>query len=73
MARKTAAFFLSAFFLLGTWKGYVALWVDDTPIPRKVFPYCVSSLPQKDQQALKQGIRAETPEILTKRLEDFLS
>ncbi len=73
MIRKAAILFLSAFFLLGTWKGYVALWVDNTPNPQKVFPYPVSSLPQTDQQALKQGIEAETPEILAQRLEDFLS
>lgn len=73
MIQKTFAFLFFASFLLGTWKGYVALWVDDTPIPQKVFPFCVSSLPLKDQMELKQGIAAETPDILTERLEDFLS
>jgi len=60
-------------FILGSKNGYVALWKGDDPEPVKVFPYPVSALPLKDQQALKSGIRLETMEDLYALLQDYLS
>lgn len=60
-------------FLLGIHDGRVALWKDDDPQPLQVFPYQASLLPEADQQALRRGIHAETPQELAGLLEDYLS
>lgn len=63
---------LSAF-LLGSHKGYLALWKEDDPEPYQIFPVKISSLPEADQQALEQGIPARSDLELAQLLEDFLS
>ena len=60
-------------FLLGNYKGYLALWKEDCPEPFQVFPLQVASLPQADQTALENGIRARSETELSSLLEDFLS
>lgn len=60
-------------FILGSHNGYIALWRDGNPEPAEVFPYCVASLPEADQNALKQGIEIENEESLLRLLEDYLS
>ena len=59
--------------LLGSYKGYIALWTDKNKEPVKVFPYSVQSLPQEDQKRLNKGIEISTPEQLYNLLEDYLS
>ena len=60
-------------FLLGTHKGYLALWKDDRPEPFQIFPVKVASLPEADQAALETGIVARSEVELSSLLEDFLS
>ena len=60
-------------FLLGCYKGYLALWTGSQPEPTQVFPYPVSALPPADQEALKKGIYAEDQLDLARLLEDYLS
>lgn len=60
-------------FLMGVYNGHIALWADEDPEPRQVFPYAVASLPEADQAALEKGIPIESQEQLCKYLEDFLS
>ena len=60
-------------FLLGVQKGYVALWEDGKSDPIRVFPYAVSNLPLKDQQALEAGIHLNSKLELIKLIEDYLS
>lgn len=60
-------------FMLGSYKGYLALWADGNPEPRQIYPCPVSSLPQADQQALEKGIYIGTNSELARRLEDYLS
>jgi len=60
-------------FLLGNYKGYIALWSGTDPEPMVVFPYRTDSLPPADQAALENGIPLENREQLTHLLEDFLS
>lgn len=60
-------------FLLGSHKGYLALWKEDRPEPFQIFPVKVSSLPQADQEALEKGIPARSELELSSLLEDFLS
>lgn len=76
MKRKTPnklATLLVLTFLLGTYKGYLALWADGDPEPKQIFPCPVSSLPKADQDALEKGIYIGTNDELSRRLEDFLS
>lgn len=60
-------------FLLGSYKGYIALWVDEDKDPVRVFPYKVSSLPQADRKLLEQGIHIGSESELGRLLEDYLS
>lgn len=67
----TALLLLS--FVLGSYKGYVALFNKGAEEPRQIYPYQVSTLPPADQQALEEGIVVRTEEQLNKLLEDYLS
>ena len=60
-------------FLMGVQNGLVALWKDGNPEPIRVFPYQVSNLPLKDQQALEDGIHLKNKLELIKLIEDYLS
>ena len=60
-------------FILGCHQGYIALWTDGAVQPETVYPYPVSCFPPEDQEALRNGIRAETAQELTRLLEDYLS
>ena len=72
---KYVSIYLALFltFLLGDYGGFIALWIPPDPEPVKVFPYSLSSLPARDQQRLKEGIRLESREQLLSLLEDYLS
>ena len=68
--------FLSAlvlYLLLGSWKGYVALFEKGSEEPRQIFPCPVSALPEPDQLALEQRIPIRNDRDLQKILEDYLS
>jgi len=71
--KKYMALLLLAGFILGSHKGYIALWRSGETMPAQVFPYPVSSLPLCDQEALNRGIRIEGGTELAQLLEDFLS
>ena len=60
-------------FLLGSYKGYLALWEDEDPEPRQIYPLPLASLPQADQDALEQGIHVRNQKALNRLLEDYLS
>ena len=70
---RTCAVFLAAGFLLGSFRGFVALWQDDSPEPIQIFPCPVSNLPEADQNALLAGIPARSRMELDRLLEDYLS
>ena len=61
------------YLLLGSWKGYVALFENGQQEPRQIFPCPVSALPEADQQALEQKIPVRNDRDLQKILEDYLS
>ena len=74
MKRLAYLYSILAFgFLLGVYKGRIALWKGDDPQPVKVFPYYAAMLPKKDQQALEQGIFISDESYLHDLLEDYLS
>ena len=60
-------------FLLGNYKGYLALWKEDSPEPFQIFPLQIAFLPKQDQDALERGIPARSETELSSLLEDFLS
>ena len=65
---------IAAVFILGSYRGKVALWEGDPAgAPIEVFPISLELLPQEDQAALQRGISAENRESLTRLLEDYLS
>jgi hypothetical protein len=58
---------------LGSFRGFLALFQDDRPEPRQIYPLKISSLPPADQQALERGIPVRSEKQLQHLLEDFLS
>ena len=60
-------------YLLGVYRGQIALWKDPDPTPIRIFPYSVSMFPQEDRTTLEKGIRGETITELIQHLEDYLS
>lgn len=73
MRRKWMARLMALYVVLGTWKGYVALFDQGQSEPRQIFPYTVTSLPQEDQKALESGIIVRNDRDLQQLLEDYLS
>ena len=64
---------LALYLLLGSWKGYVALFEKGQEEPRQIFPCPVSALPDADRAALEQKIPVRNQRDLQQILEDYLS
>lgn len=64
---------LLLYLVLGTWKGYVALFEGGKPEPRQIFATAVSSLPEADQETLEKGIVVRNDRALQALLDDYLS
>jgi len=64
---------LALYLLLGSWKGYVALFENGKEEPRQIFPCPVDSLPETDQQRLQEKIPIRNERDLQQALEDYLS
>ena len=64
---------LALYLMLGSWKGYVALFEKDKEEPRQIFPCPVSTLPEADQKALEEKIPVRNQRQLQQILEDYLS
>ena len=64
---------LALYVILGSWKGYVAIFEKGHAEPRQIFPTAVDSLPPVDQAALEQGIIVRNQRDLNQLLEDYLS
>ena len=74
MLWKRSILFLAALYLLlGSWKGYVALFENGSEEPRQIFPCPVDTLPEADQKSLQEKIPIRNPRDLQKALEDYLS
>ena len=71
--KNALAVCLAAMYLLGSHKGYLALWKEDRPEPFQIFPCPVDTLPEDQQAALKDGIRARSDLELAGLLENYLS
>lgn len=73
ITQRVCSLLLALYLVLGSWKGYVALFQQGKSEPRQIFPTQVSSLPEADQQALEQGIVVRSDKKLQQLLEDYLS
>ena len=71
--RQALGCILAIGFLLGTCRGYLALWKDEAPDPVQIFPIPVDSLPEADRSTLEEGIRARSEIELNELLEAYLS
>ena len=60
-------------YILGSFKGYLALWKDNTPEPVQIFPCPVDSLPEEDRKALEDGIVVRNQRKLEQLIEDYTS
>ena len=71
--RKSMAICMMLYLLLGSWKGYVALFESGKEEPKQIYPCPVSSLPPADQEKLESGIPIRNDTSLQQALEDYLS
>ncbi len=71
--KKRLSALLLLYLVLGTWKGYLALFEGGKTEPKQIFPTAVSSLPETDQEALEKGIIIRNDRDLQALLEDYLS
>lgn len=71
--KKILSTVMLLYVILGTWKGYVALFEKGAEEPRQIFPTPVSALPEADQSALEEGIIVRNERDLQQLLEDYLS
>lgn len=71
--QRYVSLFLALYLVLGTWKGYVALFQGGKEEPRQIFPTPVAALPEADQLALEEGIVIRSDKKLQQLLEDYLS
>ena len=71
--RITLVSILVCGFLLGNFKGYLALWSEEDPEPVQIFPQPIDMLPEADQIALEEGIYARSQIELDQILESYLS
>ena len=71
--KRTLSALLMLYLLLGSWKGYVALFEKGREEPRQIFPCPVDSLPETDQLALEEKIPIRNQRDLQQALEDYLS
>lgn len=73
MKRRLFSALLALYVVIGTWKGYVALFDQGAAEPKQIFPCPVEALPESDQLALEKGIIVRNQRDLQQLLEDYLS
>ena len=71
--KRRIPFLLALYLLLGSWKGYVALFEKGREEPRQIFPCPVNTLPEADQLRLMDKIPIRNQRDLQQALEDYLS
>lgn len=60
-------------YLLGEYNGRVSVLSPSTREPEMVFDIFIRTLPDIDQELLRQGIQVSTYEELTRLIEDYIS
>lgn len=64
---------LALYVVLGMWKGYLAIFIENHEEPRQIFPLQVAALPPADQESLEKGIIVRNDRDLEQLLQDYLS
>ena len=64
---------LALYVVLGSWKGYVAVFRPGKEEPWQIYPTPVSSLPEEDRKALEEGIVVRNQRKLEQLIEDYTS
>lgn len=62
-----------SYYIVSEYNGQIAVFVNDDKTPVKIYDSYISTLPQKDQETLKEGIKVETQEELQLIIEDYTS
>lgn len=70
---RWGSFLMALYLILGSYKGYIALFEEGSSEPRQIFPNQVSTLPEEDRKALEEGILVRSQYRLQQLLEDYLS
>ena len=73
IGKRILSSLLALYVILGSWKGYVALFEKNHQEPRQIFPTQITSLPMADQLALEDGIIVRNQRDLDQLQEDLLS
>ena len=73
MKHKIISRILSLAVVLGSWRGYLALYAPGAEEPKQIFPTRIETLPPADQAALEEGILIRNDRRLQELLEDYLS
>ncbi len=73
LRKRSSALCLSLAVVLGSWKGYVALFDPGAREPKQIFPTMVNTLPPEDQESLNTGMLVRNDRQLQQLLEDLLS
>ena len=73
MGKRIRASLLALYVILGSWKGYIAIFEKGNTEPRQIFPTQITALPPADQAALEKGIIVRNQRDLNQLLEDYLS
>ncbi len=71
--QRFTASLLALYLILGSWKGYIALFEAGKEEPRQIFPKKSASLPENDQLRLEEGIVIRNDKALQQILENYLS
>ena len=71
--QRQFASLLALYLVLGSWKGYVALFRGNDEEPWQIFPTTVAALPDADRANLEEGIIIRSQAALDRILEDYLS
>ena len=71
--KQVFSIFLSAALFLGSYRGYIAIFEKNAEEPTQIFPCRVDTLPEADQELLKQRIRIRNQQELDRLLEDYLT
>ncbi len=61
------------YYILKNHNGRIALFSSKSEIPIKIYDIYAKSLPEKDTQALNEGIKAESEAELNNLIETYLS
>lgn len=72
MNKKAISLLLALGLVLGSWKGYLALFAEGAKEPCQIFPIAIESLSPADRQALEDGMVIRSRSRLDQLLEEYL-